>query len=268
MFRTFLQRRAAVIGLSAALVLGAVAGGGAALAVATGGSSPAVPSANTASLADSAAPTATSDQQCHPVVRIAARVLKDIAAKSGISAKTIAGDLKAGQTLDDILGSNAANVQQQVVTDIQARIQKAEQDGKLTQDQAQKLSDAAPAKIAKLFSTVHPLQKVRMRLDAIGAKYGVTRASLLQTAATTIGINADTLKSDIKSGQTIAQVAGDKTDAVVTALQQQVDAAIQQAATDGKLTSDQASALTTKANQRITNVVQNGFHKQGSGACN
>lgn len=269
MFRNVLHNRIAVLSLSGILAVGAIAGAGVAVASAMGGGTSASPTATASSNtsdAPAATPTMTTTQQCHAKFRLAEGLIKDVAAKSGMDAKTIAADLKSGKTLNDILGSNASTVEQQVLADVQARIQQAEQDGQLTSAQATKLSQKAPDALSKFFSSVHTPGSHASKIAAAGATYGVTRASLLQTAATTIGIDPATLKSDIKSGQTIAQVAGDKTSAVITALQQQVDAAIQKAASDGKLTSDQASALTTKANQRITNIVNNGFHKKASGS--
>jgi len=163
MFRNLLRHRAAVVGLAAVLALGVFAGAGIALASGSGGGESATGATSQAgvmSLADAtstATPSTgtTGKLSCHAKFRIAKGIIKDVAAKSGIPAKTLVADLKDGKTLNEILGSNAASIEQQVVADAQARIQAAEQAGKLTQEQAQKLSAKAPDAISKFFSTVH-----------------------------------------------------------------------------------------------------------------
>lgn len=166
MFRKFLHGRLAVIGLSSVLALGAFAGAGVAVASASGGSSSApVIATTTPSPGATGTPTTNSPQHqakhagtkgaCRAKFRIAKGILKDVAAKSGIDEKTLVTDLKAGKTLNEILGSNASTVEQQVVADVQAKIEAAEKAGKLTAAQAQKLSARAPEAISKFFSTTH-----------------------------------------------------------------------------------------------------------------
>ena len=67
------------------------------------------------------------------------------------------------------------------------------------------------------------------------------------------------LRTELKSGQSIAQVAGDETPAVITAVNNDVNARVDQALTNGKLTQDKADKIKAKAPEAITKIVNHVF---------
>ena len=81
----------------------------------------------------------------------------------------------------------------------------------------------------------------------------------LKVAADTIGMSPQQLRTELKSGQSIAQVAGDKTPAVITAVNNDVNARVDQALTNGKLTQDKADKIKAKAPEAITRIVNHVF---------
>jgi hypothetical protein len=88
------------------------------------------------------------------------------------------------------------------------------------------------------------------------------RAEGLTISASTIGLAPQTLKSDLKSGKSIAQVAatnGSSAAAVESALTTAADAAVTQAEKAGTLTAAQAGKFEAKLPARIDKLVNHVF---------
>jgi hypothetical protein len=71
----------------------------------------------------------------------------------------------------------------------------------------------------------------------------------------TLGITLDTLTTRLKAGESLATIAGDKKDALITALIVEVNRQIDAALAAGKITTTQASAKKAKTSERVTNMV-------------
>ena len=79
-----------------------------------------------------------------------------------------------------------------------------------------------------------------------------------KVAADTIGVKPAELRSDLKAGQSVADVAGSKgvsVDTVVNAVVKDASAKIDQAVTNGKLTQAQADAAKAKLPAQVTKLV-------------
>jgi hypothetical protein len=88
------------------------------------------------------------------------------------------------------------------------------------------------------------------------------RAEGLAISATTIGVTPQALATELKSGKSIAQVAGEHHVAVadiVNALTAAADAKVAGAVKAGTLTQAQADRITAKLPARITKVVNHVF---------
>ena len=88
------------------------------------------------------------------------------------------------------------------------------------------------------------------------------RAQGLAISASTIGITPQALRSDLKSGKSIAQVAsanGSSAAAVESALTTAADNAVKQAETAGKLTAAQATKIEARLPARIDRIVNHVF---------
>lgn len=101
-------------------------------------------------------------------------------------------------------------------------------------------SAATPAPAATSQASGHPFK------TWLKAHRKEIRRAFVATSAKAINITPQQLVSELRSGKSVAQVAGEHsvgTQTVVDALVQAADAKISQAVTDHKLTTDQANKL-------------------------
>lgn len=88
------------------------------------------------------------------------------------------------------------------------------------------------------------------------------RKHTVQLTADTIGISTDELKSELKAGRSIAQVATDHgvdPQTVVQAIDDDVNQRVDQAVADGKLTQERGETIKQKAPEVIQRVVDHVF---------
>ena len=127
--------------------------------------------------------------------------------------------------------------------------------GTITQSQA----DAISKKFDELKA------KMDANRAANKAERDAHHAELQALVASTIGIDAATIKTRLSAGETLAAVAGVKKDALITALvafkTQEIDARV----TAGKLTADQANKLKANLKDRVTKMVESGKGPKGFG---
>jgi hypothetical protein len=72
-----------------------------------------------------------------------------------------------------------------------------------------------------------------------------------------LGITVDELRTELQSGKSIADVAGDQTQAVIDALVAEATTRIEQGVTDGRLTREEADEKLAELSDRITEMVNN-----------
>ena len=113
--------------------------------------------------------------------------------------------------------------------------------------------------------------------DARGAgkaAYEEAKAERIKVITDALGIDAATLEAKRKAGQSLAAIAGDKKDALITALVAYESKKIDAALADGKLSAERATALKSKLTAGITAMVNKeakigkafkGFGKKGFG---
>ena len=87
------------------------------------------------------------------------------------------------------------------------------------------------------------------------------RASLDAVVTSTLGISLDAVNTRMKAGESLAQIAGAKKDALIAALATEVNKQIDSAVTAGKVTAAQATAQKAKTAERVTNMVNNVKYK-------
>ena len=102
-----------------------------------------------------------------------------------------------------------------------------------------------------------------------GGPIGIKHADVLQIVATTLGTDTATVKTQLKAGKTIADIAGTKKQAVIDAIVAAETKAIDAAVTAGTLTADQAttikSTLVAKVTTEVSEVHPGGFGLAGMG---
>ena len=90
------------------------------------------------------------------------------------------------------------------------------------------------------------------------AAHDAHRAAVEALVASTIGIDAATIKTRLQAGETLAAIAGAKKDALITALVALETKEIDARVTAGTLTAAQATTLKANLTAHVTDMVNNG----------
>jgi ribosomal protein S20 len=183
----------------------------------------------------------------------------DAAAQAlNLSAGDLRSKLEDGNTTIEVAQAQGVDVQKVIdamVADATAHIEQDVKDGKLTADQANQRKSNLQDRITKLVNEGKPKGDHGPKLDA---------------AAKALNVSVDDLRSKLKDGKTLAQVAKDQgvdVQKVIDAMVADATAHIDQAVKDGKLTADQATQRKSGLKDRITKLVNDGPPKdRGAGA--
>jgi hypothetical protein len=119
--------------------------------------------------------------------------------------------------------------------------------GTLTQAQADALTAAVTAAKAAHDAT--------HQMGGKGGPLGADRAAIETLVSTTIGVDTATIKSRLQAGESLAQIAGAKKDALIAALVADETKRIDAAVTAGKLTAAQATEMKTNLVAHVTEEV-------------
>lgn len=133
---------------------GGAAGGAAYAVVNTAGATPVAQELAATSAASPSPSTSTPAKNGHHRGRaLVVALVRATAKETGLSAKTIRQDLRSGQTLDQIAGGKSGDVAHDVLSAIQARLDKLVDSGKITKQQETDRLAKATARIQTLMST-------------------------------------------------------------------------------------------------------------------
>jgi polyhydroxyalkanoate synthesis regulator phasin len=115
---------------------------------------------------------------------------------------------------------------------------------------------------------------VKVAMESKRAERDARRAAVETLVATTIGVDAATIKSRLAAGETLAAIAGAKKDALISALVAHATKEIDARVAAGKMTAAQATAAKADLTKKVTSRVEStkgpkGFgpkdHKAGKG---
>jgi hypothetical protein len=174
----------------------------------------------------------------------------------GIDEATLRTELQAGKTLAAIATANGKTAQvviDALVADAQTRLAQAVTEGRMTQPTA----DARLA-LDKLMIAEQVNTGIGVKMGDMGGRGGRGGKVNLTAAATVIGIDAATLRTELSTGKTLAAIAtanGKTAQAVIDALVAEEQARLTQSVTDGRLTQAQADARLERARTKITTQV-------------
>jgi polyhydroxyalkanoate synthesis regulator phasin len=177
----------------------------------------------------------------------------------GLEHDELRTQLEEGKTLADIAGARTDDLVAALVADGEKHLDDAVVHGRLTQAEADEKKAELPERMTAFVNATLPAEGERGGPEGPGGpggKHGGPggRPSL-GTVASTLGITEDELRTQLQSGKTLADIAGDKTPAVIDALVAEATARIDQAVTDGKLTAEQATERKADLTERITAMV-------------
>jgi hypothetical protein len=180
-------------------------------------------------------------------------VLTPAAAFLGIPVATLEADLAGGKSL-----AQEATAKNKTAADLITALVAAEKtilDG----DKAAGwiTADQETATLARLTDAITDLVNNGPPVPPSGKAAGASGP--LQAAATYLGISVTDLQTDLKSGKSLADVvgtvSGKTVDGLVAALEAPAKTKLDQAVTDGKITSSQETAILSKMTTALTNFV-------------
>lgn len=235
MFTSLITNKLAAMGVAGALTLG-VLGGGVAYAQSSGTSDP--------------APAAV-QEAAKQKPGIFKNLMADIIKHSGLSKDVFKTGFQNGQSIDAILAANnvnAAGVKAAVTKDVDDRIDAAVKANKLTPEQATKLKGEVPGKLEKLFAAAPKHKPGHGKVQQV-AKHE------LQTVATVLNRDPKALAAELKTGKTIAEIAGPQKQAVIDALVKDANDALDKALASGKINQQQHDKAAANVTTRVTNFV-------------
>jgi ribosomal protein S20 len=221
--------------------------------------------AGVASAAGSGSGSGPTASSAHPALqrRLAAQTLKIAADKIGVSTADLTAALKSGKSVADVARSknvDPADVVKALVDAANTKIDKAVTNGKLSADKAAKLKANLADRATKLVNNTH-LKAARYARRHRLVKQGGN------IAAQTIGISPQDLRTAVKGGQSVAEVAtahGKAPADVIKAIVDAADTKIDQAVTNHKLSADKAATLKSKLTASVTERV-NAHHGSAQG---
>ena len=179
---------------------------------------------------------------------------------SGLDKELVLQAMKDGKSLREIFAANGVDTQavvQTVLGQLEARLKMAVQEGKLTEEQAQKILAAAREALPKILD--HHGTPGGDGGNP-GSEHRLGKASL-SVAADAIGISAQDLLQELRNGKTIAQVAlahNVPVQHVIDAMVAAANTAIDKAAAEGKIKPENVAKAKEKALAAITKLVTKG----------
>jgi D-Tyr-tRNAtyr deacylase len=178
-------------------------------------------------------------------------ILTPSAAFLGISVTALEADLNSGKTLAQeavAKGKTAADLITAVVASEKTVLDAENAAGWITSSQETSLLSTLTTQITSLVNNGPPVPPTA---NATGP---------LQTAATYLGVSVSTLQSDLKAGQTLAQVAtaqGKTADGLIAALVAAAKMSLDAQITAGTITQAQEGTILARVTTQLTNFVNN-----------
>lgn len=219
--------RTAVIAGASCLAVGA-AGGVAVHAATSGGSTNA--SLTATSPSPSASPNAKTCVPGHEL-GVAHQVLAIAVKDTGLTQQQILDQLRAGTTFDQIAGSKAQTVENDVLAALKTHFDQAVSSGRMTSDRETAALAKAKTAIEKAMSSnLSSRIPANGELPACGkgegrhhhGDGGKLLETLISVTAQQTGLTEQQVMQDLRNGQSIDQIAGSKAAAIKAAVLQQL----------------------------------------------
>ncbi|MCL4241646.1 MAG: hypothetical protein KJ048_09860 [Dehalococcoidia bacterium] len=242
---TLRDSRLASVGLASVIAVGVIGIGSVAMAQEGSGDTTA-PSAQTA-------PDPAGNCLARGPRLAAHGLLKDSGVTPEEAQEAAAAGLTNAQMIDQYGDTSSAQAKADALAALETRLTDAVANGKITQEQADTILADAPARIDEFLAA-----PALAPGDGMKHGFGGIAGNVVATVAGVLGIDEESLKAELREGNTIAEIAGDQTQAVIDALVAEANAKIDQAVADGKITQERADAMKANTVERITTLVNEG----------
>ena len=186
-------------------------------------------------------------------------MLEDVATYLGVSVDTLKADLKNGQTLVQIAVTQGKTEEKLITFIVSKRtdeLKTALSDGKITQAQHDDIIDNLEAKIKEMVKRSLPSFKDGFKK---GFRAGVDEQAMLEDVATYLDVSTDTLRTDLKNGQTLTQIAvtqGKTEEELITFIVSKRTDELKTALSDGKITQEQHDNMIDNLEARVKEMVE------------
>ena len=180
-------------------------------------------------------------------------LLKDSGVTRDEVQEAVAAGLTNAQMIDQYGDKTSAQAKADALAALETRLAQAVTNGRITQAQADTILSEAPAKMDEFLAA--PASELGK-----GMKHGFggVAHNVLATVADVLGTDEETLKTQLQDGSTIADIAGDQTQAVIDALVAEANAKIDEAVANGRITQERADLMKANTVERITTLVNEG----------
>lgn len=243
---SILNSRLASVGLASVIAVGVIGVGGIAMAQTPG---------DTPSTQDGA-------KRDHAKLKLG---ITHLLKNSGVTREELQEGSAAGLTLGAIIDQygdvSAEQAKANALDNLGTRLDEAVANDKLTEEEADRIEAAAPQMLDRLLAAVPGKHGGEDRPN-----HGKVRAiakNALETVAEVLGTDVASIREQLKAGQTVAEIAGPQTQAVIDALTADANAAIEKAIADGKLPADKEAAAKEKAAGAIQKFINEGRPERG-----
>ncbi|MGE0599437.1 MAG: hypothetical protein AB7J35_06660 [Dehalococcoidia bacterium] len=211
-------------------------------------------------------PAPTSDQADHPAHPIAVGV-KNLLADAGVTRDELKEGAQAGMTLGQIIDTygdiSADQAKTNALDKLSEKLDELVANGRITREQADTIEAGAPALADRILAAV---PGAHLGDGEHHGKILTIGRHALKTVADVLGTDVATLREQLASGQTIADIAGDQTQEVIDTLTENANAFIDKAADDGKIPEDKVDTAKERAAAAIEKLVNEGRpHKPAGG---
>lgn len=246
---SFRSSRLASVGLASIVAIGVIGVGSVAMADESDGGA--------------TTPAHGTQREHHPVATGVHSILEG----SGVTADELKEGAQAGLTLGQIIDQygdiSADQAKANALAKLSDKLDQAVADSKITQEQADKIEANAPALLDKLLAAVPGGHRGELPHHGLFLKIG---KEAIATVSDVLGMEPRAILEDLRSGQTIADIAGDQTQEVIDALTDKSDAAIDKLVADGKIPPEKADSAKSRAAAAIEKLVNEGRpNKPGDG---
>jgi hypothetical protein len=190
------------------------------------------------------------------------KMLEDVATYLGVSVDTLKTDLKSGQTLAQIAvaqGKTEDELISFIVTKRTDELKTALSDGKITQEQYDNLIENLETRVKEMVEGTPGLFKQGFRMGfKQGFRMGQNEA-MFTDITTYLNLSADTLRTELQSGKSLAQIAvaqGKTEDELISFIVTERTNDLKTLLSDGKITQEQYDNLIENLETRVKEMVE------------
>jgi len=186
---------------------------------------------------------------------------EDIASFLGITVDELRSELKSGKSLKTIAtehGKTETDLINFIVTKEKAYLEDALKNGKITQDQYDKMIANLETKVKERVESVPPTKEQLKNAFKKGFRKGV-RFGMNEDIASYLGFTLDQLKAELQSGKSLATIAtehGKSETDLVNFIVTKEKAFLDTALKNGKITQDQYNKLLSNLEARVKEMVE------------